>query len=63
MIAIKQVTGMAYDDKTKKMQIKKLIVRVIHDRAGSTISIEDGKTMLSVPMEPIEDMFKKGKRQ
>ncbi|MCU7380491.1 hypothetical protein OBO34_19450 [Clostridiales Family XIII bacterium ASD5510] len=63
MTAIRQVTGMAYDDKTKKMQIKKLTVRVTHDKAGSTISIEDGKTMLSVPLEPIEGMLKKGKRQ
>ena len=62
MTAIKQVTGMVYDDAAGKMKIAKLTVRVTHDRMGSSLSLEDGKMMMEIPLEPIEKMLKKPRR-
>ncbi|WP_269477775.1 hypothetical protein [Hominibacterium faecale] len=62
MTAIKQVTGMVYDDVSKKMKVTTLTVRVTHDIYGSSLSLEDGKTMLQIPLEPIEKMLKKPRR-
>ena len=59
MTAIKQITGMAYEAATGAMEVKLLTVRVTHDHLGSSLSLEDGKRMMQIPLEPIEKMLKK----
>lgn len=34
-----------------------ITVRVTHDERGKTLSLEDGKIMLLIPLEPVTDMI------
>ena len=52
---MKNVNGMVMDK--RGMRKTDICVRVTSDRRGKSLSLEDGKTMLMIPLETVEDMI------
>lgn len=52
-----KVDGLVYDGKTS-MRREKLNVRMINDKLGKTLSIDNGNMQFIIPLEPIEKFMK-----
>ena len=53
----KVVTGCIAKPTSPIPHAARIVVRVTDDRRGKSLSLEDGKTMLMIPLEEVADML------
>ena len=56
----KKVDGLSWDMRFMRMTRQKLNVQITSDKLGKTLSIDDGKTLLSIPLEQIDVLKMEG---
>ena len=52
------LTGLTADiAEPTKLHPANVVIRVTHDDRGKTLSLEDGKTLICIPLEPVADLI------